>query len=327
MRIYKVPTLTLVSCLTLTACSWGSNERAEMAQQAQVEQTKRTQNKAQSVQCVSKAITALRASEHQGGARYAKQNLETAYNLLNQAIGLMNVADAKTVCSATTLAEKEANMALYIAVNAEAKKGVKRTKPRPIQLNTAQPSKPKYRIIEASYEKKAAKPQAVAPAEADPLLPSSRWSAVTEKDTQIDNMRIKPKEQIIVEMVKKPAHKPEVDKKSLYVEDGVFYRGFKKADKGRVKGLSNGHDVVSEYIRYKVQKDDTLWWIAKNVFADPRLWPAIFESNKQIENPDRIYPGQSLMFRPATVFTANERDRLRNEAIAWDIDRRKNKRL
>jgi len=40
---------------------------------------------------------------------------------------------------------------------------------------------------------------------------------------------------------------------------------------------------------------DTLWWISDKWYKDPVLWPSIYEINKaEIQDPDRIYPGQKF---------------------------------
>jgi nucleoid-associated protein YgaU len=48
---------------------------------------------------------------------------------------------------------------------------------------------------------------------------------------------------------------------------------------------------------YVIQKDDSLWRIAKykDIYNDPFLWPVIYEANKDIiKNPKLLYPGQEL---------------------------------
>jgi nucleoid-associated protein YgaU len=46
---------------------------------------------------------------------------------------------------------------------------------------------------------------------------------------------------------------------------------------------------------YVVQKGDTLSKIAENYYGDPKLYPKIFEANRdQLTDPNKIKPGQKL---------------------------------
>jgi hypothetical protein len=46
---------------------------------------------------------------------------------------------------------------------------------------------------------------------------------------------------------------------------------------------------------YVVKKGDTLWGISRDLLQDPLLWPNLWEKNRFIQNPDRIYPGDRLV--------------------------------
>jgi LysM repeat protein len=45
---------------------------------------------------------------------------------------------------------------------------------------------------------------------------------------------------------------------------------------------------------YVVKKGDTLWGISRDLLDDPHLWRRLWDENKFISNPNRIYPGDRL---------------------------------
>ncbi|MBI4824078.1 MAG: LysM peptidoglycan-binding domain-containing protein [Nitrospirae bacterium] len=56
--------------------------------------------------------------------------------------------------------------------------------------------------------------------------------------------------------------------------------------------LSNAQgDNAYEYTEYTIQKGDTLWDISSSHLKNPFQWPLIWNQNKDIADPDRIYPG------------------------------------
>lgn len=53
--------------------------------------------------------------------------------------------------------------------------------------------------------------------------------------------------------------------------------------------------LVSDYPRsYVVQEDDTLWNIASQFLRDPGRWPQIWQADDYLDNPNLLYPGDTL---------------------------------
>jgi hypothetical protein len=56
-------------------------------------------------------------------------------------------------------------------------------------------------------------------------------------------------------------------------------------------------DVESGFY-YTIQKGDTLWDLSRKFSDTPWQWPELWQENRQIANPHRIYPGQRIrLFR------------------------------
>ena len=47
--------------------------------------------------------------------------------------------------------------------------------------------------------------------------------------------------------------------------------------------------------KYVIRQGDTLWDIANAFYRDPFLWPLIWKSNPSVNDPDLIYPGNTLV--------------------------------
>lgn len=79
----------------------------------------------------------------------------------------------------------------------------------------------------------------------------------------------------------------------------------KKADFSDVQStVSSTEEIVSgtaaQAQSYTVQKGDTLSHIARQFYGKASKWNAIFEANRdQLDDPDRIQPGQVLRIPPA----------------------------
>ena len=55
-----------------------------------------------------------------------------------------------------------------------------------------------------------------------------------------------------------------------------------------------GESSAAAEAPYVVKKGDTLWGISRDLLQDPLLWPRLWEENRFISNPNRIYPGDQL---------------------------------
>lgn len=46
--------------------------------------------------------------------------------------------------------------------------------------------------------------------------------------------------------------------------------------------------------RYEVKRGDSLWFIATQFLDDPWMWPQLWRANKQVGNPNLLYPGDII---------------------------------
>ena len=72
-----------------------------------------------------------------------------------------------------------------------------------------------------------------------------------------------------------------------------------KADfSGVTATVTSTEEIVGEQ-QYVVPKGDNLSKIAKNLLGDANAWKQIFEANRDVlDNPDKIFPGQTLKIPP-----------------------------
>ena len=67
------------------------------------------------------------------------------------------------------------------------------------------------------------------------------------------------------------------------------------------KPVSYEIEIASENL-YIVSKGETLWSIAKSIYKDEYAWSILLHDNKKnLENPDKIYPGYPLVIRTHLV--------------------------
>ena len=65
------------------------------------------------------------------------------------------------------------------------------------------------------------------------------------------------------------------------------------------EALSDDVGALLPEVTYTVAKGDTLSKIAREHYGKASRWPLIFEANRdQLDNPDRIKPGQVLRIPP-----------------------------
>ncbi|WP_028919368.1 LysM peptidoglycan-binding domain-containing protein [Pseudoxanthomonas suwonensis] len=86
------------------------------------------------------------------------------------------------------------------------------------------------------------------------------------------------------------------------VQGGVRSTEGERADFGNVQGgVRSTEEIVNPPEQtYTVAKGDTLSAIAKQFYGKASAWPRIFDANRdQLDDPDRIQPGQVLKIPPA----------------------------
>lgn len=86
------------------------------------------------------------------------------------------------------------------------------------------------------------------------------------------------------------------------VQGGVRNTETERADFSNVQGgVSSTEELLNQPERtYTVEKGDTLSKIAREFYGKASAWPQIFEANRdQLDDPDRIRPGQVLKIPPA----------------------------
>jgi hypothetical protein len=76
---------------------------------------------------------------------------------------------------------------------------------------------------------------------------------------------------------------------------------------GEAEQVPSVSSVPSVYI---VKEGDTLWNISQRYLDDPFHWPALWELNKYIKDPQWIYPGQPLRLKGKSSDAGNSSDNL-----------------
>jgi hypothetical protein len=77
--------------------------------------------------------------------------------------------------------------------------------------------------------------------------------------------------------------------------------------------------------QYTVVKNDTLWDISGKFLQHPWQWPQLWNQNKQIKNPDLIYPGDTIYFsmvngKPQLNLTRNPQSQFATTCILKEED-------
>jgi nucleoid-associated protein YgaU len=86
------------------------------------------------------------------------------------------------------------------------------------------------------------------------------------------------------------------------VQGGVTSTASERPDFGNVQGVvtSDAEVVNPPEQTYTVESGDSLSKIAKEIYGKASAWPVIFEANRdQLDDPDRIKPGQILKIPPS----------------------------
>jgi len=270
------------------------------------------------VKCVNEAIGVLKEAAKEGVPRYAPKEYSFATKAIEKAIGIVD-KNPQLACELTKLAIAECKHGIYnsIAIQDATSHSYGYNK----QLETASVIKPNsanlYRSPPTKRKVQAVRKKVVKELHAhsgDPLVAFSQHSA--ENDAQTTPAHNKRSTSNNGD-VKKPRNI--ASKEPVFVNNATFYNAF--SERGNAFA-TKGRDATGDYLKYTVLHGDALWLISKNLFHDAQLWPFIFRSNKRIiSNPDLIYPGQKLTFRPRSELTYNDELRLRGEAVSWDKKR------
>jgi len=70
----------------------------------------------------------------------------------------------------------------------------------------------------------------------------------------------------------------------------------------RVQLGAIGYDAEGRPGRiHVVSRGDTLWFISDAYLGTPWVWPSIWQDNREIENPHRIYPGDHIWITPSEM--------------------------